>query len=171
MKIAIVYASTHHGNTRRLATAIARSGQVTLIDAMQNPDADLSPYELIGFASGIAFGKYYPQLMEFARRHLPENRKVFALHTAGSPRAGYAKELLSLVGERHCDCLGVYQCKGFDTFGPFKVLGASTSSILQRKRSRGQLPSFTTSSRNVNEIQTICPSRQKSVCGVWGLYP
>lgn len=59
MKIAIVYASTHHGNTRRLATAIARSGQVTLIDAMQNPDADLSPYELIGFASGIAFGKYY----------------------------------------------------------------------------------------------------------------
>lgn len=94
-----------------------------MIDAMQNPDADLSPYELIGFASGIAFGKYYPQLMEFARRHLPENRKVFALHTAGSPRAGYAKELLSLVGERHCDCLGVYQCKGFDTFGPFKVLG------------------------------------------------
>lgn len=96
---------------------------MTLIDAMQNPDADLSPYELIGFASGIAFGKYYPQLMGFARRHLPENRKVFALHTAGSPRAGYAKELLSLVGERHCDCLGVYQCKGFDTFGPFKVLG------------------------------------------------
>lgn len=142
MHIAIVYASTHHGNTKRLVEAIARSGQVTLIDAMQHPDADLSPYELVGFASGIAFGTYYPQLMEFARRHLPEHRKVFALHTAGSPRAGYAKALLALVGERHCDCLGVYQCKGFDTFGPFKVIGGINKQHPSEEEIKGAVAFF-----------------------------
>ena len=65
MKTAIVYYSKHHGNTKKLVDAIARENEVTLIDVTEQPSADLSEYDRIGFASGIAFGKYYPQLLAF----------------------------------------------------------------------------------------------------------
>ena len=59
MKTAIVYVSEHHGNTKKLVDAIASAAQVDVIDAAQVGRAALDDYELIGFASGVAFGKYY----------------------------------------------------------------------------------------------------------------
>lgn len=54
MKTAIVYYSKHHGNTKKLIDAIAAADStVSLIDVTENPDADLSGYDRIGFASGI----------------------------------------------------------------------------------------------------------------------
>ena len=53
MSTAIVYYSKHHGNTKKLRDAIAEKHPVTLIDVTAQPDADLSGYERIGFASGI----------------------------------------------------------------------------------------------------------------------
>ena len=53
MRKAIVYASVHHGNTEKLVKSIAEGCQVDLIDAVKQPDADLSSYDMIGFASGI----------------------------------------------------------------------------------------------------------------------
>ncbi|WP_242982039.1 hypothetical protein [Blautia obeum] len=42
MRKAIVYASVHHGNTEKLVKGIAETCQVDLIDAVKQPDADLS---------------------------------------------------------------------------------------------------------------------------------
>ena len=42
MRTAIVYASVHHGNTEKIAKSIAEGCQVDLIDAVKQPDADLS---------------------------------------------------------------------------------------------------------------------------------
>ena len=53
MKTAIVYYSKHHGNTKKLLDAIAEKHPVTLIDVTKQPDADLSGYDRVGFASGI----------------------------------------------------------------------------------------------------------------------
>ena len=53
MKTAIVYYSQHHGNTKKLLDAIASKDAVTLIDVTEQPDADLSAFDRIGFASGI----------------------------------------------------------------------------------------------------------------------
>ena len=47
MRTAIVYASVHHGNTEKLAKRIAEECQVDLIDAVIQPDADLSSYDMI----------------------------------------------------------------------------------------------------------------------------
>ena len=44
MRTAIVYASVHHGNTEKLVKRIAEECQVDLIDAVKQPDADLSSY-------------------------------------------------------------------------------------------------------------------------------
>ena len=53
LSTAIVYHSSHHGNTKKLVDAIAQGYDVTLIDASAQKRADLGRYELIGFASGI----------------------------------------------------------------------------------------------------------------------
>ena len=55
MRKAIVYASVHHGNTEKIVKSIAEECRVDLIDAVKHSDADLSSYDMIGFASGIQF--------------------------------------------------------------------------------------------------------------------
>lgn len=80
-KAVIIYASTHHGSTRKLAEAIANQYGIHLIDATKQQEADLSAYDLIGFASGIDFGKFYEVVEQFLEKNLPENKRVFFLYT------------------------------------------------------------------------------------------
>jgi len=123
MKTAIVYVSNHHGNTKKLVDAIAKLGDIQLIDASSPTSADLGEYDMIGFASGIAFSKYYPQILEFTERYLPEGKKVFFIHTAGNPRENQNASIKAITDRKKCKCLGTYFCKGFDTYGPFKLIG------------------------------------------------
>lgn len=124
MKTAIVYASTHHENTRKLIDAIkAADPDVVSIDTVKEKTADLKQFDRIGIASGIAFGKYYPQILQFLQENLPENKDVFFLHTAGDPRENQNTAAKEICTARHCNVLGTYFCKGYDTYGPFKLIG------------------------------------------------
>lgn len=123
MKTAIAYVSEHHGNTKKLLDAIAVRYDVDLIDASAHETEDLTNYDRIGFASGVAFGKYYPQLLQFMERNLPAGKPVFFLHTAGDPRENHSAAAKTIAEARGCACLGVYFCRGFDTYGPFKLIG------------------------------------------------
>jgi flavodoxin len=49
MKAAIIYASVHHENTKKVVEAIAGENVVDLIDATKEKERDLSGYDLIGF--------------------------------------------------------------------------------------------------------------------------
>ena len=42
MKTAIVYASVHHGNTKKIIDEIAKTNDVELIDATQTVEKDLA---------------------------------------------------------------------------------------------------------------------------------
>ena len=77
MKIAIVYASVHHGNTKKLVDAIADAYGTELIDATKIKEKNLSEYDLIGFASGIYYSKFHKSVLKFAEDNLPESKKVF----------------------------------------------------------------------------------------------
>ena len=123
MKTVIVYASLHHGNTKKLAEAIAEKNDVTLFDVTSKDKIDLEEYDCIGIAAGIAYGKYYPQMIKFVEDKLPEAKKVFFIHTAGSPRENHNAAVKAIAEGRGCECLGTYFCKGFDTYGPFKLVG------------------------------------------------
>ena len=121
MKTAIIYHSSHHGNTRKLVEAVARGRDVTLIDASAVRSADLSGYELIGFASGIYFGKFHKNVLEFAENNLPQGKQVFLLCTYGGSSGTKAiEEVLRAKGAR---LVGSFGCKGYDTFGPFGLVG------------------------------------------------
>lgn len=124
MKTAIVYYSEHHGNTRKLLEAIAKQDvDVTLIDITKCGEAALNEYGRIGFASGVYFGKYNEKLLAYAEKNLPGGKDVFFIHTAGAPRENQDAAIRAIADAKGCKHLGTYYCKGFDTFGPFKLIG------------------------------------------------
>jgi len=123
MKTAIVYYSKHHGNTKKLLDAIAKQGDVTLIEAAGNLDTDLSGYDLIGFASGIYYSKFQKTVLRFAEKNLPQGKKVFFIYTYGAEKKGYTDAIKQITDSKRAQVVGAYGCFGFDTFGPFKLIG------------------------------------------------
>lgn len=123
MKTAIVYYSKHHGNTKKLLDAIAQKNEVTLIDVTSDPAAELSEFDRIGFASGIYYSKFQKTLLKYAEEKLPQNKKVFFIYTYGAEKAGYTKAISEAVKKNNAQILGEFGCYGFNTFGPFKLIG------------------------------------------------
>ena len=121
MKKAIVYASVHHGNTEKIVKSIAEECKVDLIDAVKQSDADLSSYDMIGFASGIYFSKFHQSILKFVEKNLPDDKKVFLICTYGGS-ANY-KSIEQILDKKHARVDGKFGCKGYDTFGPFKLVG------------------------------------------------
>ena len=123
MKAVIIYASTHHGNTQKVVEAIAKECDIEIVDATKVHEKDLREYDLIGFASGIFYSKFAAPVLNFARVNLPRNKDVFFIATAGNPMKRYFDSITEITEEKECRELGRYQCKGFDTYGPFKLVG------------------------------------------------
>lgn len=124
MKTAIVYYSQHHGNTKKLLDAIAEKHDVTLIDVVRDKDVDISEYDRIGLASGIYFSAFAKQIIAFAEEKLPENKEVFFIATCGAaPTDSFFNGIRKITDSKHCRFAGQYICNGYDTFGPFKLVG------------------------------------------------
>lgn len=123
MKTAIVYYSKHHGNTKKLLDAVAEKNDVTLIDVTNCPETDLSEFDRIGFASGIYYSKFQKTLLEFAEKKLPKGKKVFFIYTYGAEKAGYTRAITEAVKKNNAEIFGEFGCYGFNTFGPFKLIG------------------------------------------------
>lgn len=121
---AIIYYSKHHGNTKKLLDAIAAAGsEVELVDVTEKHELDLSRYDKIGFASGIYYNKFAEQVQNFAKVNLPTGKDVFFIATAGNPTKNCFNSIAVVTQEKHCRELGRYITKGFDTYGPFKLVG------------------------------------------------
>ena len=121
MRKVIIYSSVHHGNTEILVKGITEGCQVDLIDAIKQPNADLSSYDMIGFASGIYFSKFHQSILGFAEKNLPNDKRVFLICTYGGS-ANY-KSIEQILDKKHASVVGKFGCKGYDTFGPFKLVG------------------------------------------------
>jgi len=122
MNTAIIFESNHHGSTKKICDAIGQRYDVTLIDAKDCPE-ELEKYDLIGFASGIAFGKFYKTITEVMRNKLPKSKNVFFIYTCGRDSKNYAAEAKEIASGKACKILGTYGCRGYDTFGPLKIIG------------------------------------------------
>lgn len=124
MKTAVVYYSKHHGNTKKLLDAIAGAhGDVELIDLTAGNVPDLSSYDVIGFASGIYYSKFHKSLLKFAEEQMPKGKKTFFIYTYGAEKKGYTTAITDAVSRRGAKILGEYGTFGFNTFGPFKLIG------------------------------------------------
>ena len=123
MKTAICYYSRHHGNTLAVLDAMTKGCDVDLIDVTARMAVRLDQYDRIGFASGIYFSKFSPVVVNFARQYLPEGREVFFVYTYGAPKVSLPGNITAAVKEKGCRILGQFGCRGYDTFGPFKLIG------------------------------------------------
>lgn len=123
MKTAIYYYSRHHGNTLNVLEAMAQEGQVDLIDVTTRQTVRLEDYDCVGFASGIYGFDVQKAVVEFARQYLSQGKPVFFVYTYGGAKGNGAKALTEIAREKNCPILGEFSCKGYDTFGPFKLVG------------------------------------------------
>ena len=125
MKTAVIYYSAHHGNTKKVLDAIARRFHITLIDAVKTDTADLAGYDLIGFASGIYYSQFHETVINYAAQYLPAGKEVFFLCTHGSRNCPekYFSAITAAAKEKNCRILGRFSCRGYDTYGPFKLIG------------------------------------------------
>ena len=122
-RTAIVYASKHHGSTYKLVKAISEKYDIDQFDAENLHSMDLSTYDLIGFASGIDFGKFYPSVEQFLKDNLPENKKVFFLYTCAKKNPKFTENIKTEALKRGAVIMGEYGCRGYNTYGPWKVIG------------------------------------------------
>ena len=124
MRTLIVYASTHHGNTRRVAEKMAAALGADLADAAKGPCPDPAEYVLVGLASGVYFGTFHNSIQQYARTAaFRPGQKVFLAGTCGVGYRDYGSGLRKALEQRGVRVLGGFQCRGYDTFGIFGKLG------------------------------------------------
>lgn len=122
-KAVIIYGSTHHGNTYKLVKALSDRYQIDIIDATKETKKDIASYDLVGFASGIDFGRFYSSVEKFLENNLPGNKQVFFIYTCAKVDAKFTKSITEKAVAKNATVLGEYGCKGYNTYGPLKLIG------------------------------------------------
>lgn len=122
MKTAIIYKSIHHGNTKKIAEVMAKTLKADLVDLKDAHPDIIKEYDLIGFGSGIYYYRPHKKLRKFVEGlDKVENKKTFTFITSGNGKPNkWLNEKLSKKGFK---VLGDFECKGFDTYGPLKLVG------------------------------------------------
>ncbi len=123
MKTIIIYSSWHHNNTEKIAEAMA---DVLKAKAVKTKDADISElaeYDLLGFGSGIYAMRADKKLIELINKiPLDWQKNAFVFTTSGMG-TDFSKSLEKLLIKRRITVIGRFDCKGFETWGPFKLKG------------------------------------------------
>ncbi|MEM3712547.1 MAG: flavodoxin family protein [Thermoproteota archaeon] len=125
MKTLIIYVSMHHGNTEKIARAI---GEVLRADLAKPTEVDaevISKYDLIGFGSGIYFGKHHSSLFCFIDKLPYQNgKRAFIFSTSGLRKIwlihDFDKPLQDKLLAKDFRIIGSFNCRGWDTY-PFWV--------------------------------------------------
>jgi flavodoxin len=122
LKALIVYESYHHMNTEKIARAMADAMGAKLAKVGDADPASLQGYDLVGFGSGIYFGKHHRTIMAFVSRLPPMSKDAFVFSTSGAGRDQNGA-LIARLKEKGFNVTGSFSCSGFDTFGPFALVG------------------------------------------------
>jgi flavodoxin len=123
MKTLIVYTSVHHQNTEKVAQVMAEELEADLVPTTEAQPGMPATYDLIGFGSGIYFGKHHQTLLRFAETlPLVKQKRSFVFSTSGDGKMhhGALKEILA---GRGFTVAAEFCCKGWDTVGPLKLIG------------------------------------------------
>ena len=123
-KAVILYYSIHHGNTKKVLEAVCEKLSVDLVRIPAQEPVNLDGYDLVGFASGIYMSEFGKPMQRFVEERGDLSGKTcFTLYTCGAPSGEFAGAFERLLREKGANVIGGWHCRGFDTFGPFKLVG------------------------------------------------
>jgi flavodoxin len=124
MKTLIIYASVHHQNTKRVAAVMAEELAADLVPVQEAQPGSILAFDLIGFGSGIYFMKHHKSILQFVGM-LPNitGKQAFVFSTSGQGGNERHKSLKELLVNRGFSIVDEFSCKGWDTFGPMKLIG------------------------------------------------
>ncbi|MGA3290314.1 MAG: flavodoxin family protein [Candidatus Bathyarchaeia archaeon] len=126
MKTLVICFSYHHKNTAKIALVFASALNAEIKTPPEVNPNGLSEYDLIGFGSGIYFGKHHKTLLNLAD-NLPQvtDKKAFIFSTSG--RTGntskFHKQLRKKLQSKGYTITGEFNCGGLDTYGLMKIVG------------------------------------------------
>jgi flavodoxin len=128
MKILIVYISVHHGNTEKVARTMANALAADLIQVREASAAVLEQYDLIGFGSGIYFGRHHESVLDFVDK-LPvlRNKKAFIFSTSGLRKIplvhDFDRSLKKKLQRKGFSVIAEFSCRGLDTYRATRLVG------------------------------------------------
>ena len=126
MKALIIYQSVHKGNTKKIAEVFTSQLKAKMVKPEEIKINDIGKYELIGFGSGIYFGKHHQTILDFVDK-LPDrqDKKVFIFSTAGMPKLKFVWHftLKNKLKNKGFKIIGEFTCAGLDEVGPLEKIG------------------------------------------------
>lgn len=123
MKTAIIYISVHHGNTKKVVNEMAELLDADLFD-LTKQEVDITQYDVIGLASGCFYRNMHKRIIKFAAEtDFLQRQRVFLVCTCGIAYRDYTKSTKRILNKKGVEVIGSFQCRGFDTFGPFEKIG------------------------------------------------
>ncbi len=128
LRALIICKSVHHQNTAKVARVMA---EVLKADIIAPEDATyemIQDYNLLGFGSGIYFGRFHSALRSLVRQmplELSVRRQAFVFSISGLSFLWpmWHWPLKTRLSKRGIDVVGEFHCRGFDTVGPLWLLG------------------------------------------------
>lgn len=124
MKILLIIKSTHQQNTLKVAEAMSEVAPLTVVELENAKNYNLSEYDIVGFGSGIYYGKHDKELIKFVEGLTDTPTYSFVISTSGTNNyKKYSKTLVSLLESKNKTVLGAFGCKGLDKFFIFKLFG------------------------------------------------
>jgi flavodoxin len=148
MRTLIVYTSVHHGNTEKVATAMAGELRADIVRAVDADPAGIDRYDLIGFGSGIYHNRHHQSLLRFAESLEPVGRELrdtivsmgvdipftdrlrpvggklaFIFSTSGRGLVKDHAALRDILTVKGLRIIGEFTCKGWDTYTVRNIVG------------------------------------------------
>ena len=129
VKSLVIVFSYHHGNTEKIAHAIANVLRAEVKTPQQVFPEQLREYDLIGFGSGIYSATFDPSVLALADRlSCAAEKKAFLFSTYGAPAFAVTS---GFIENNHREIREKLQLKGYTVIGEFGCAGWNTNSFLR----------------------------------------
>lgn len=124
MNTLVIYKSVHHGNTKKIARAISQVLSSPLTTPEKLKTSSLKDFDLIGFGSGIYFGRFHKKISNLVEK-LPffKGKKAFLFATSGAingilqpPDFDFFKAVEKKLLKKGFLIVGKFDCLGWDSY-------------------------------------------------------
>jgi flavodoxin len=127
-KTLVLCTSVHHRNTARVAAAMADVLHAVVAAPETFPDTSLDEYDLVGFGSGVYYGRFHEALRNWVHG-LPDQtlglKPAFVFSTSGLPCLWrfWHGSFTHQLRRKGFEVVGEFHCRGFDSWGPLRLGG------------------------------------------------